>query len=124
MENNDTIFSDINSDETEAATAQIFLSRLIDFVADVSILVLLFKFIPSEIYQSVAGKNSYFIFILVIVVSILSRFLFLIFFSKTLGMIICRIKYLNGSFQPLSTKEKLKSLFRTRFSPVRYYKDK
>jgi uncharacterized RDD family membrane protein YckC len=124
MENKDTIFSDINPDETEAGAVQGILTRLIDSVIDFLILFLLYKFVPRDLFLSITNGSPFLIFIFVIAVFLLSRLLLLMIFGKTIGMMICRIKLLNEQLQPLSTGERLLSLFRTRFSKIRYYKEK
>lgn len=123
MENND-LFSEINSDETEVTLLQGFLTRLIDFAIDILILLLIYKFIPRDIFVSLIRASSFSIVIIAIIVSVVNRFFFLLLFNKTIGMMICNVKYLNGKLQPLSIKEKIVSLFRTRFSSIKYYKDK
>jgi uncharacterized RDD family membrane protein YckC len=124
MENKDSIFSDLNSDETEVTPIQGFLTRLIDFGVDILILFILYKLMPRHVFLSITRGNSFMTLLFVIVVFTVSRFLLLIIFSKTIGMMICRVKFLNGHLQPLSTSEKLLSLFRSRFSKIKYYKDK
>lgn len=101
-----------------------FFSRIIDFAIELLILFLIYNFIPGDLLQSMYAENSFIIFFIIISVAILYQFFCLHFFQKTIGMTICRIKYLNKELKPLSTGEKLASIFRTRFSPVKYYKDK
>ena len=124
MENNDTIFSEIEPAETEATSLQSLLTRLLDFAIDILILFLIYKLVPRDILLSIVKLSSFVILIIVILVATIYRFLFLILFNKTIGMMIFRVKFLNKGFQPLSTKEKLLSVFRTRFSQIKYYKEK
>ena len=123
MENDDTIFSEITPEETEVSLMQGFLTRLIDFAIDIAILVCIYLLMPWNIFALI---NKYSIGVLIIVVGVTTiyRFLFLVYFNKTIGMMICSVKYLNKELKPLSTKEKLLSIFRTRFSGIKYYKDK
>jgi len=124
MENNNTILSEIEPAETEATPLQGFLTRLLDFAIDILILFLIYKLVPRHIVLSIVGLSSAMLLIIVILTATLYRFLFLTLFNKTVGMMICRVKFLNKGFQPLSTREKLLSVFRTRFSPIKYYKEK
>lgn len=124
MENNDTIFTELEPTETEASALQSFFIRLIDFIVDVALLILLIRLLPQELVDIISGKSSILMFAVFISVVILSRFILLVFFNKTAGMMVCRVKQLNAAMQPLTTKEKLLSLFRTRFSKIKYYKEK
>jgi len=124
MENNDTIFSEIESTETEATWLQGFLTKLLDFAIDILFLFLIYKLVPRDLFLGIARLGSGIIFIIVILVATVYRFLFLLLFNKTIGMMICRVKFLNKGLQPLSAKEKLLSIFRSRFSKIRYYKEK
>lgn len=124
MENNDTIFSEMESAQIEATWLQRFLTRLLDFAIDILMLLLISKLIPYNTLLRIVGLGSFTILVIVIVAATLYRFLFLMLFNKTVGMMICKVKYLNKELQPLPTKEKLLSVFRTRFSPIKYYKEK
>ena len=123
MENNDTIFSEIGPEETEASFVQGFLTGVIDFAVDIAILFIIYILLPWNIFVLI---NKYSIMLLLIIVSVttMQRFLLLIYFNKTIGMMLCNVKYLNKELKPLSTKEKLVSTFRSRFSKIKYYKDK
>jgi uncharacterized RDD family membrane protein YckC len=124
MENDDTIFSDMHLDETEVSLIQGFLTRLIDFAVDIVILFLLYKFIPHDIIANLINGRSFMLFIIVITVAAAYQFVFLLLFNKTIGMMICQVKYLNKELKPLSAREKVLSIFRTRFSKIKYYLDK
>lgn len=124
MDNTDTIFSEIKSPEVEVSLLQGFLIRLIDFVIDIAILFLIYLLMPQHVFDEVLSSSPFTRPLIVLVVIIVHRIILLIFFSKTIGMIICSAKLLNKNLQPLSPSEKLLSIFRTRFSAIKYYKDK
>lgn len=124
MENNDTIFSDIQNQETEAGLMQGFFTRAVDIGIELAMLVMMYKFMPEEILYRIYSINTFIPFFIIIALTVIYQLLFLLFFNKTPGMMICRVKYLNKSLLPLSTREKFASLFRTRFSGIRLYKDK
>lgn len=124
MENNDTIFTDIKTPEAEVTMIQGFLTRLVDFAIDIVIIFLVYMLMPPEEFLNLIRLSSLFIPAIVVLVMAVYRFLFLMLFNKTIGMMLCRVKFLNKDFQPLSNKEKILSIFRTRFSSIKYYKEK
>lgn len=123
QENNDTIFSEIEAAEMEATLLQRFMTGLMDFAIDILLIFLVYKIIPRDIFVSIAKLNSILIPIIVILIVAVYRFIFLMLFNKTIGMMVFRVKFLNKRFQPLSNKEKLLSIFRTRFSQIKFYKE-
>ena len=124
MDNNDTIFTDIQSPEAEVTMIQGFLTRLIDFAIDMGIIFLIYMLIPRQAFLNLISLSSFIIPGIVILLIGIYRFLFLMLFNKTIGMMLCRVKFLNKEFKPLSNKEKILSIFRTRFSTIKYYKEK
>jgi uncharacterized RDD family membrane protein YckC len=124
MENNDTIFTDIHTTEVEVTMIQGFLTRLVDFAIDIVIIFLIYMLIPREAFLNLISLSSLVIPGIVVLVIAVYRFLFLMLFNKTIGMMLCRVKFLNKEFKPLSNKEKILSIFRTRFSGIKYYKEK
>jgi uncharacterized RDD family membrane protein YckC len=124
MDNNDTIFTDVQIPEVEVTMIQGFLTRLIDFAIDMGIIFLIYILIPRESFLNLIGLSSFIIPAIVILLIGIYRFLFLMLFNKTIGMMLCRVKFLNKEFKPLSNKEKILSIFRTRFSTIKYYKEK
>jgi uncharacterized RDD family membrane protein YckC len=124
MENSQSILSDIVPNETEVSVIQGFLTRVIDIAIEVALIFLFYRIVPESVLFSLANRSSFMRWIIVIVIIITYQFFFLFLFSKTPGMMVCQVKYLNRDLQSLSTKEKLMSLFRSRFSSIRYYRDK
>jgi uncharacterized RDD family membrane protein YckC len=122
MDKEDTIFSDIGPGETEVGLAQGLFTRLIDFAVEILILYLVYRFMPGNILQDLINGNSIVVLLIIIAVAVIYQFGFLLLFNKTIGMMICGVKYLNKNHRPLSAKEKLLSIFRTRFSGIKYYK--
>ncbi len=124
MDNNDNILSEIKSPEIEVSFLQGFLIRLIDFIIDITILFLIYLLMPPDVFQYLLSSSPFVRPAIVLVVIIVHRIIFLMLFSKTIGMMVCSAKLLNKDLQPLSPSEKLLSIFRTRFSAIKYYKDK
>ena len=120
---NDSIFSDIHPTERDVSFAQGFFTRLIDFVLEMIFLILLYLLIPRAIIANLLDSGSLVRFLIIIVVIFIYQIVFLLLFNKTIGMMICRVKLLNKELRPLSTTEKALSIFRTRFSSIKYYQD-
>lgn len=123
MENTESILSDIKPPEIEAGMLQGFFTRLFDFAVDALILILFYLLLPWETVIQIIKTSPYIIPAILIAAATLYRLLFLLLLNKTIGMMLCRVKLLNKDLQPLSNKEKLLSLFRSRFSSIKYYKD-
>jgi uncharacterized RDD family membrane protein YckC len=122
MENTDSILSDIQNSETEASYFQRLLASLIDFAVEIFIVFSIYIIIPKEIILGLIGSNTYTSYILIFFILFLYRFICIILFQKTIGMMLCRLKYLNGDLQPLSIKQKLIAVFIPRTQSVKYYK--
>jgi uncharacterized RDD family membrane protein YckC len=124
LQNNDTIFSGAEFTETEATPQQGFATRLFDFAIDMFFLFLIFKLTPLNILVKMENISTLSVPIVILFTVTVYRFMFLLLFNKTIGMMVCKVKLLKKDCQPLSNKEKLISVFRTRFSQIKYYKDK
>ncbi|QNA44924.1 RDD family protein [Lacibacter sediminis] len=122
MENTDSIFSDIQNSETEASYFQRLLASLIDFAVEIFIVFSIYIIIPKEIILGLIGSNTYTSYFLIFFILFLYRFICIIIFQKTIGMMLCRLKYLNGDLEPLSIKQKLIAVFIPRTQSVKYYK--
>jgi len=123
MENQDTIFSDITPKEIEAGMLQGFFSRIFDFAFDILVLVAFYLLLPHTTIMYLLRLSPVVFPVLIIAGSTAYRLIFLLSFNKTIGMMLCRVKLLNKYLLPLSPKEKFLSIFRSRFSSIKYYKD-
>lgn len=122
MEDNESIFSNLNANETEASASQRFGTSLVDLGVNFLILIAIYQIVPLEILVRLTGVSSFLAFITIMLLLISFRLIFLLLFTKTIGMMICKVKFLNADLQPLSVKEKLLSAFRRRNSQIKYYK--
>lgn len=124
MENNDTILSEFIPRETEVSFIQGLLTRIIDIALEIALLFFFYTVLPRPLLMILLDSTSFMRWIIVIALVAFYQFSFLFLFNKTPGMMICQVKYLNRDLQPLSKKEKLLSLFRGRYSSIRFYKEK
>jgi uncharacterized RDD family membrane protein YckC len=122
MEEQDTIFSDIEDPEVEGTYFQRLFTGLIDTVINLVPIILIYKFLPREISINLIGKSSLNTYIFIILLIALYRLVFLLIFDKTLGMMLCRLKYLNAKRRPLTIKEKFIAVFAISTAKIRYYK--
>jgi uncharacterized RDD family membrane protein YckC len=122
MEDKESIFSDLETTEVESSYLQRVLINLIDWVIEILLLVSIYFFIPKEVILNLLTINPYSKYIIVLVVLLSYRLICILLFSKTIGMMICKVKYLNAGLQPLSSKEKMIAVFATRTAAIRYYK--
>ncbi len=124
MENNDSIFSDIHPEETRASSIQVIFTRLIDFAVDICVVVLFYLLVPQDVLIAMVRKSSLVTPVIFITILTMYRLLLFLLFNRTIGMMLCRVKLLNGALSPLSPKEKFASLFRSWSSEIKYYKEK
>ena len=109
--------------EIEATPVQRFMTGLLDFAIDIAFIFLLYITGVRNLI-SVSQLRPAHILVIVILLATIYRYLFLLLFNKTLGMMLFRVKFLNKKLEPLSKVEKLYSIFRTRFSQIKLYKDR
>jgi len=122
MEDNESIFSNLNANETEASSSQRFGTGLVDVGVNFLILIAIYQIVPLEILVRLTGVSSFLTFIIIMLLLISFRLIFLLLFTKTIGMMIFKVKFLNADLQTLSVKETLLSAFRRRNSQIKYYK--
>ena len=87
MEDNDSIFSDINNKEVEASYIQRLLSSIIDIVLSILLLLMLYKFLPAEITIGIINSTTVSRYIFIFLVMELYRLILLLVFGKTIGKI-------------------------------------
>lgn len=78
--------------------------------------------VAKEMLSNLIRTRSYSTYIIILALMFLYRLICILLFSRTIGMMICRVKYLNSSLHPLISKEKLIAVFAIRTSAIRYYK--
>ncbi|RXK60395.1 hypothetical protein ESA94_07955 [Lacibacter luteus] len=121
MENNDTIFSDIERAETEAPFFKRFFANLIDWIIEFGLLFIFYIFTPRSIVLAIMDADSFLRFIVIFLVFITYRFVCLLLFHKTIGMMLLRIKFLNSNLQPLSALQKITAAIAPKVSDIRMY---
>ncbi len=123
MENKDSIFTDIENTEVEASYLQRLFISFVDLAVSVLLILLTYKVLPEELIMTImeSGLVSRLIFIILIMEAY--RLPMLLIFGKTLGMMVCKVKYLNGKMLPLTAKENLIASFIIRTASIRYYKN-
>jgi len=123
MDNQDSILSDIEKPEVESSYVQRLFTNIIDWIIEVALFVGIYFMIPMESIASVLDDKPYMIYIVLFILIFTYRFTCLLLFGKTVGMMICGIKYLDASQQPLSSKQKIIAAIAIRTSTIRLYKN-
>jgi uncharacterized RDD family membrane protein YckC len=122
MENQDTIFSDLEDTPPEGTYLQRLVASAIDTAIAIGCIVLLIKVMPREMLDTFLGPGKIKTFIFIFLLIALYRLVCLLAFDKTVGMMITKLKYLNEKLQPLSIREKLVITLTIRTKKIRYYK--
>lgn len=121
MENNDTIFSDIEKTEIEAPYFKRMAANFIDWVFELVLIFSSYIVLPRSIILEISDSDSYLRFIIILFFIILYRLVCLLSFNKTIGMGLLRLKYLNSSLQPLSVKQKIIASLAPKISDIRMF---
>ena len=121
MEESNSILDDIKIEEIEAPYFQRLITTLFDIIIEISMMVA-FYLIFKESILKLLEANSYMRYIITLIIIFAYRLVCILLFEKTIGMIISKVKYLNNSLQPLSSKERLIAVFATKTSNIKYYK--
>lgn len=122
MDNQESYLEDIEPKEAEAGLFQRIFTNLFDWVIEVLIMIIVYFLLPKDWLSMLLDKSPFGIYVMVFILMFSYRLFSLIFFGKTLGMMICRVKYLNADLEPLTSKQKLIAVFATRTQKIRYYK--
>jgi uncharacterized RDD family membrane protein YckC len=122
LENTDSILTDIENVETEASFLQRLFANLIDLVIEACVFVAIYVFVPREIILRTIGINPFTRYLFIFLLIVVYRLICIAIFQKTIGMILCRLKYLNYDLEPLTIKQKIIVVFVTKTSSIKYYK--
>jgi uncharacterized RDD family membrane protein YckC len=119
MEDQDSILSDLEPTEIESSYTQRFFSRLIDTAIELGLLFGILFISPKGTFSRVLDGRS---LIVLLIVIIGYKPICLLAFDRTIGMILCRLKFLNEHFEPLSIRDKLLTFLPVNMPGVKYYK--
>jgi uncharacterized RDD family membrane protein YckC len=122
MEEKDSILENIKTEEVEVTYPQRFLTNIIDGVIEVAMMVALYFLVPGEFIFSLLEISAGTKYVVAFIIIFAYRLICILLSGKTIGMFICRSKYLNSKLLPLSLKERLISVFVTKPMGIRYFK--
>jgi len=122
MDSQESILTDIEDPEAEASNAQRILANIIDFVLELVLLVLFYWIMPDQLRDFLIRNKPVSTYVVIFLWFTLYRLLTILLLQRTIGMILCRCKYLNENLQPLSLKEKLIATIATRTKKIKLYK--
>jgi hypothetical protein len=122
MQLQEDVLTDIELPQTEASTLQKIVSFLIDLGLEIAPMILFFLIIPDNIraflYQHKPISNYGVVFVWIMAY----RLITILLFGRTIGMAICKIKYLNDHFQLLSGEEKMIAIIGVRTKKIKMCK--
>ena len=121
MESQENILADIVSTEVEVSSLQRILSNIIDLILEIGLLVVFYEIIPTEMRAFIIKNRPISTYLFVFAWLTAYRLLTILLLQRTIGMIICRIKYLSRNFQPLTSREKVIATFLVRTKNIRLY---
>lgn len=122
MDNNETIFSDLENNEVEPPYWQRVVANIIDGLIEIGLMVTIYLLLPTDVWYSLLQEKRFARYLIFLSVLFLYRLLCILSIGRTIGMALCRIKYLNADLQPLSAKEKWIAVFAVRTPKIKYYK--
>ncbi|MEO7313216.1 MAG: hypothetical protein ABIX01_22715 [Chitinophagaceae bacterium] len=122
MEMQENFLADIQASEIEASYLQKILSQIIDAILEIGSLVIFYLTGPDEILYLIVRNEPVSNYIVVFTWFMTYRLLTILLLQRTIGMMVCTIKYLNNNLQPLSTGEKMIATFGLRMGKIKMYK--
>ena len=122
MEVEESILTDIDPTEIEASPVQRILSFIIDLILEIGSLVILYIILPNDLKIFLDRNNPIYRYVVVFLWFMLYRLITIMLFQRTIGMSICRTKYLNANLQVLSGGEKLIAVIDIRIKKIKVYK--
>jgi hypothetical protein len=122
MEDKDSILDEIKAEETEVPYLQRLLTTVIDVAIELSLIIAFYFLLPRKFIAELFAINQYMKYVIAFIIIFSYRLVFIFLIGRTVGMILCRTKYLNKNLLPLLLKERLLSVFVTRTSGIKYYK--
>lgn len=121
MEQHESILEDIRTTEIEAPGWKKFVAAIIDFAIEIGIIVGFYFLMPRDILASLLDGKPFMKYIIAFFIIFGYRLVCIMGAGKTVGMTLCKIKYLNSKQEPLSTGEKLTAVAINR-TGIRMYK--
>jgi uncharacterized RDD family membrane protein YckC len=121
MDLQENLLTDIEVPQVEAPQGLKILSGIIDFVLEIGLLILLYIILPGEIRSYLIKTEAISTYLVTFAWITIYRIITIFAFQRTVGMIICRIKFLNEDLQPLSPGEKMTAVF-IRSKKIKVYK--
>ncbi|MFT3979389.1 MAG: RDD family protein [Ferruginibacter sp.] len=114
MNEQESILSDLETEKpVKASGGKQYVANLLDGIIGVGIIYLLYKILPYEALQLIFSRGKIGAYLTVLFLIIFTRFISIQLLGKTLGMQICRLRFLNEDLQPLSSKEKMLAVLAT-----------
>ena len=122
MEQNESILEDISTAETEAPYGQRLLTNIIDWIIEILIIVAFYVCMPRDFLIDLFAGKPVMKYAVAFIIIFGYRLLCILAAGKTIGMAVCKTKYLNSHQQPLSAAQKLTAVVAIKTAGIKYYK--
>jgi hypothetical protein len=122
METQQNLLTDVEPQETLSTTPQRIFTNIIDYVLEIAVLAVIYIFMPDEMRLLMSKYKPYATYLLVFLVFTAYRMITIVLLQRTIGMILCRTKYLNENLAPLMFGEKMIATFAVRTKNIKIYK--
>lgn len=124
MEDKDGLLLDLDEKEIPATYFQRLFVSIIDVVLSILFILLIYRLLPEEIVMKVLNASAIIRFVIILLVMTVYRLILLLVFGKTIGMMVCQVKYLNADYKPLSVKQIFIASFASLTATIKFYKSK
>lgn len=122
MEQNDSILDDLNLSAVEAPYLQRLAVTLVDLLFEIALMVAVYFLFPAQVMYKLLDANSYMKYVVTLFIIFSYRFSCILLFGKTVGMVICGVRYLNNNLHPLTVQQRLMAVISARASNIKFYK--
>ena len=119
---NNLSYEDKFLENTEAKSFRVILSGIIDAAFLFTLIIFIVRhFVMFSLWDKLAEKSSALLFLLNFFIY---RLCFLLLFRRTLGMILCKLKYLNRELNELPFLQRILMTFFINTDGVKVFKNK
>jgi hypothetical protein len=122
METNNSIFENLKTEETETPYLQRLVINLIDWIIEVSFFIGFIYLFPKDFIANLLSLGPYMKYVLAFAFIMVYRLICVLSSGKTVGMMVCKSKYLDSKQQPLSSIQRLSAAFAPKVFGIKYFK--
>jgi uncharacterized RDD family membrane protein YckC len=121
-QNEDFISLEVLNQEIESSYFQRALANAIDLAIEIALIFCTYLLFQPMI-STLLHANSSYKYIITLILVYAYRLTTILFFKRTIGMMACRLKYLNNKVQPITGQEILLAVSGFRTSSLKIYQN-